>query len=112
MIIKAKFTSVCPFCNDPINIGEEVEWSAGKQAVHAMCDFEQKRQLRQRVIESLDKPFIYKGKKVIMLLVYDNGFTVDYGYYSVNRGVCEGDYKKISGREAINFLEVKGYFNK
>lgn len=37
MIIISKYKSVCPSCNQPIEIGAKVEWSSGKKAVHEQC---------------------------------------------------------------------------
>lgn len=40
MLIAAKFPSVCPRCNEPIAIGEQVSWERGMRAVHAGCSSE------------------------------------------------------------------------
>lgn len=37
MIIQAKFKSVCPDCQQQINVGDKVEWSKGVKAIHEQC---------------------------------------------------------------------------
>lgn len=37
MIIIAKFTSVCPCCNQRIDAGSKVEWTKGSKAAHVAC---------------------------------------------------------------------------
>lgn len=37
MTITAKFASVCPCCNQRIQIGSKVEWSKGSKARHVAC---------------------------------------------------------------------------
>lgn len=37
MTITAKFSSVCPICNQKINKGDKVEWKKGEKAKHVAC---------------------------------------------------------------------------
>lgn len=37
MTISAKFATVCPCCNNRINVGDKVEWAKGSKARHVSC---------------------------------------------------------------------------
>lgn len=37
MTISAKFATVCPCCNNRINVGDKVEWTKGSKARHVAC---------------------------------------------------------------------------
>lgn len=37
MQITAKFSSICPCCNQPLEAGSKVEWQKGQRARHIAC---------------------------------------------------------------------------
>lgn len=37
MIIKAKFESICPSCEQRINVGDDIDWEKGGKAKHEQC---------------------------------------------------------------------------
>lgn len=37
MVIQARFRSQCPACEQPIQLGEQVEWERGRKASHVQC---------------------------------------------------------------------------
>jgi hypothetical protein len=37
MSITARYSSVCPTCNQPISPGDQVEWQRGAKAIHVVC---------------------------------------------------------------------------
>lgn len=37
MTITARFSSTCPDCNNPVKVGDKVNWTPGEKATHVQC---------------------------------------------------------------------------
>lgn len=85
MIITAKFSSVCPCCNNRVQVGSKVVWSRGEKAKHVSC------------------PAKAAPKAAAPRLMNDSfGFTASFGEPVL--GACEPDFARQMEREAAEDL--------